>query len=324
MKKFLPVVAVVFALAFAGALTSAAHAWGGCAVACGADKVAKSCDATEQVAMAKGGAAQASDCAVSCGADKVAKADCATKCADKCDKAEQVAMAKGGAAQTSDCAVSCGADKVAKSDCSDKCADKCEKAEQVAMAKGGAAEGLPQGYALGKQVPSFTLEDIHGNSHSLSDYRGKIVPLIFWNHRCPWVVEMDDRLADFTERYADKDVVVLTIDAGINNSIDSIKEYGQDYPFHLLINRDSSLARKFDAKFTPEVFLLDREGVVVYHGAFDNSRAGSDEEGTRMSYMEDAVKALLENRDIDVVQTRAFGCTIKFAPEAEPAAAGAY
>ncbi|MCC5876332.1 MAG: redoxin domain-containing protein [Candidatus Sumerlaeia bacterium] len=321
MKKFLSMVAVVFALGVAGGFTSAAQAGGGCAVSCGADKVAKSCDATEQVAMVKGGAAQASDCAVSCGADKVSKSDCSAK---SCDAAEQVAMVKGGAAQTSDCAASCGADKVAKSDCAAKCGEKCEKAEQVAMAKGGAAEGVAQGYALGKQVPNFTLNDIHGKSHSLSDYRGKVVPIIFWNHRCPWVVEMDDRLADFTDRYADKDVVVLTVDAGINNSVEDIKEYGKEFPFHLLVNRDSELARNFDAKFTPEVFLLDREGVVVYHGAFDNSRAGSDADGTRVSYMEDAVKAIIENRDIDVVQTRAFGCTIKFAPKAEAASAGTY
>lgn len=363
MKKFLAVVAVVFSLGLAGGLTTAAQAGGGCAAfSCGSDKVASSCGGAaeqvamvkggaaatsdcavacddvmkaakvagcpaaagcdvkaEQVAMVKGGAAATSDCAASCGADKVAKADCTDKCAEKCEKAEQVAMVKGGAAAASDCAASCGADKVAA--CAEKCGDKCEKAEQVAMAKGGAAEGN-YGYTLGKKVPNFAYEDIHGKKHSLSDYNGKIVALIFWNHRCPWVIEMDDRLADFTKRYQE-DVVVLTIDAGINNSVEDIKTYGQEFPFHLLINRDSDLARKFDAKFTPEVFLLDREGVIVYTGAFDNSRAGSAE-GARRSYMEDAVKAILAGNPIDVVQTRAFGCTIKFAPKAEAASATTY
>ena len=231
-----------------------------------------------------------------------------------------LAVAQGcGASGSCGASASCG-DKVAsacegekKSDCAAACAASCG-GEQVAMAKGGADNTTVEGYGLGKKVPNFSLEDIHGNTHTLNQYEGKITALIFWNQACPFVVEMHDRLNTFTDKYKDKDVVVLAIDAGINNSVEDIKKYGADRPFHILLNRDSELARKFDAKFTPEVFLLNTEGVVVYHGAFDNGRAGAGE-GARRTYMEDAVTALLEGRAIDVNQTRAFGCTIKFAPQ---------
>lgn len=275
MKKMLSALSAVATLGFAGALYSTAFAGPTCCPVTGAaNKDAGTCPATEAAKKDAG----------CCPETQAIQARLT-------DKADFACSAAGG------------------------CDTLTASAESVDMAKGGAAEGgVERGYGLNKMVPDFSLEDIHGNTHTLSEYRGKIVSLIFWNQRCPWVVEMDDRLADFTERYQDE-VVVLAIDAGINNSVEDIKEYGKGFPFHLLLNRDSNLARKFDAKFTPEVFLLDKEGVVVYHGAFDNSRSGSDEDGTRRSYMEDAVKDVLAGNTPDVVQTRAFGCTIKFAPE---------
>lgn len=227
-------------------------------------------------------------------------------------------------AQAGDCASSCGGEKVAKAECGEKkegcgeqsaCADKtaCASGEKVAMAKGGAADAsVVVGYGLDQKVPNFTLTDTNGKVHNLTDYAGKPVVIVFWNQNCPFVVEMQDRFAEFTKTYTEKGVAVLAIDAGVNNSEAELKTYAATRPFPLLVDRSSKIAVDFAATRTPEVFLLNKDGVVVYTGAFDNGQQGK-EPGTRKTYLEDAVKAVLAGGTPEVRQTKAFGCTIKFA-----------
>ena len=223
-----------------------------------------------------------------CGAEKVA-------CSGGAD------MAKGGAADA------------AKS-CESACGDKVACAETVAMAKGGAADSTtPMGYGLDQKVPNFTLTDTNGKSHNLTDFAGKPVALVFYNQACPFVIEMWDRMDTFTKTYGEKGVQVLAIDAGVNNNEADIKTHAEKRAFPILVNRESDLAVKFGATHTPEVFLLNQQGVVVYHGAFDNGQRGSAE-GARQSYLADAANAVLAGNTPDVRQTKAFGCSIKFAP----------
>lgn len=219
------------------------------------------------------------------------------------------------------CATAC-ADKAAKmADAS--CAEACSKGEQVA--KGGAADAVKAGYAIGEQVPNFTLTDTAGNSYSLDSRKGNVTVLVFYNQACPYVVEVRDRLSSFTTSYAEKGVGVWAIDAGINNTEDAIKGYDEKVPYSILVDRTSNSARNFKATRTPEVFVLDRDNVVRYHGAFDNGQAGSAE-GARQSFVQAAVDALLKGEQPVVNSTKAFGCTIKFNPEttaSAPAAADA-
>lgn len=202
---------------------------------------------------------------------------------------------------------------------SDCCAGGCgtlsADAARGEMAQGGAdATTVPVGYGLGYKTPNFTLSDTTGKEHSLADYEGKIVVLTFYNQSCPYVVEMWDRMDDFAERYEGTDVVFLAVDPGVENTEEQITAHAEERSFPILLNRTSELAMEFEATRTPEVFLHDRDGVVVYHGMFDNGRQGAAE-GARRSYAEDAVKALLEDREIAVTETRAFGCTIKWHPD---------
>lgn len=205
------------------------------------------------------------------------------------------------AAAGGSCASACSADKVANA-----------QAEQLGIAKGGAAEDAVKGYGLDKQVPDFKLNDANGKTVSLSDYSGKPVVLVFYNQACPFVVEVKDRLNEFTKTYSEKGVGVLAIDAGINNSEEDLKKEAASVTFPILVNRDSDLAKKFNAKRTPEVFILDKSHKVVYTGAFDNGEQGAAA-GARKSYAADAVEAILKGASPEVTQTKAFGCSIKFA-----------
>jgi len=231
----------------------------------------------------------------SCSSTKSAKACTATEA--------EAGMAKGGAA-----------DKGATTK-GESCAKACAETEAAAgMSKGGAADKTvtAPAFAIGSTVSNFTYPDTNGKDVSLADYKGKIVALVFYNQGCPYVVEVKDRLSEFTKAYADKGVAVLAVDAGVNNKSDAIKEYAAGVPFPILVNKNSDLAVAAGATRTPEVILINKEGKVAYRGAFDNGEVGS-EQGKRASYTEDAVKALLDGKEPAVTQTKAFGCTIKFA-----------
>ncbi len=219
-----------------------------------------------------------------------------------------VAVAFGGtsiAAAGSEC---CASGKTA--------ASACTAGEEAGMDKGGAAkETSAEGHALGQKVPGFTLKDTNGKDHSLADYEGKPVVIIFYNQSCPFVKEMSDRLSDFAKTYGEKGVAVLAIDAGENNKADAIATHAKDKPFPVLVNTDSKVARDFKATRTPEVFVLDKKHVVAYHGMFDNGEKGGAE-GARKTPTKDAVDAILADKEVPVRETEAFGCTIKFSKAA--------
>ena len=153
------------------------------------------------------------------------------------------------------------------------CQVACSNGENVAMAKGGAAkDNSVQGYQLGQKVPNFTLSDASGKQYSLSDYSGKVVALVFYNQACPYVVEAKGRMDAFQKAYAEKGVQVLAIDAGVSNSTENIAAEAKTVSFPILVNNTSDLAVNLGATKTPEVFVLNKEGVVVYQGAFDNGQ----------------------------------------------------
>jgi peroxiredoxin len=207
----------------------------------------------------------------------------------------------------------CSASQAAATGEKASCAAAC--AEKATMAKGGAADSnTVSGYQLGQKVPDFTSVDSTGKEFKLSDHAGKTVVLVFYNQGCPYVVEVKDRLSEFTTKYADKGVAVVAVDSGISNSKEAIAEHDATVPYTILVNNDSTIARNFEATRTPEVFVLNKDGVVSYTGAFDNGEKGV-KEGAVKTFTEDAVKALLAGQEPEVKQTKAFGCSIKFAPK---------
>lgn len=236
--------------------------------------------------------------------------ECADKAAagDKCCKGKEAAACckTGGETAKADCA---------KEGCSKEgCAG--------AVAKGGAedaAKGAAEGFGLGAKLPAITLPDaVTGTDAPLYDASANATVLIFWNQKCPYVVEAQDRVSAYAAEAKAKGVRVVAIDAndpGKANSDAELKEYASTRPFSILKNPDSTVAMKFGATRTPEAYVLDKNGVVVYHGAFDGGQ-----KDPKKTYVADAVNAVLEGKTPEVTTTKAFGCTIKFSDSAKNAA----
>ncbi|MBI1289933.1 redoxin domain-containing protein [bacterium] len=216
----------------------------------------------------------------------------------------------------------CG-DKAEKVGMSGSCASACAAGEKANLAKGGADKSTTvEGYGLGQKVPNFTLADASGKSHSLSDFSGPATVLVFYNQNCPYVVEAAPRIDEFAKKYAEKGVKVVAIDAGADKSAEEIGKYASTVSFPILVNPTSDVARSFSATRTPEVFILNKDGVISYTGAFDSGAKGA-KEGNLKTYAADAVNALLAGEEPEVKQTKAFGCSIKFAKAEKPSTDGA-
>lgn len=200
------------------------------------------------------------------------------------------------------------------------CCLKAAPQENSGMVKGGAAkeEAAPKGVKIGSPAPNFTLKDANGNDFSLASQKGKVAVVVFFNQNCPYVVEAQPRIAEFAAAYKDKNVTVVAVDAGNNNKAETVKTFAADKPYTVVLNPTSDVAIAYDAKRTPEVFVVDKDGNLAYHGAFDNGQEGADA-GARKSFTKDAVDALLAGKQPEVKETKAFGCTIKFAQKADKA-----
>lgn len=165
--------------------------------------------------------------------------------------------------------------------------------------------------AIGAAVPDFKLTDVSGTEHTLAQYKGKIAALVFSSQECPYSRGADPQLADIARKYAEKGVVVLSIDSHKDTTPEQIKAYseGKQLPFPILKDAGNKYADATGAKQTPEVFLVNAEGKLAYHGAFDDRR-GTDEPG-KTPYLANAIEALLAGKAPDPADTKQWGCTIK-------------
>ncbi|OPZ05875.1 MAG: Thiol-disulfide oxidoreductase ResA [candidate division BRC1 bacterium ADurb.BinA292] len=172
---------------------------------------------------------------------------------------------------------------------------------------------------VGDMVKDFSLTDIDGKTHSLSDYEGKIIVLSWTNPDCPFIVDHNKkRTVDaLAEKYADKDVVVLQIDSTHTGTTERLVNMREEYDVKspILEDYDGSIGRYFGAKTSPHVFVIDTEGKLVYSGAIDNAPMGklNDGESENVNYAEAVVEDLLAGREVSYSTTKPYGCSVKYA-----------
>ena len=165
---------------------------------------------------------------------------------------------------------------------------------------------------VGEAVPDFQLKDTSGQEHRLSGYQGKIVMLHFWSATCPFVIRYDERLKQIANDYSNHGVVVLGIDSNSNETLDQVKKVAAirkiNYP--ILIDPGNQVADQFGAITTPHVFILDKEGKLVYEGAVDD-QGWSEENPVTKQYAREALDAMLAGSAVPTPETKSVGCTVK-------------
>src|SRR5918999_2095256 len=167
------------------------------------------------------------------------------------------------------------------------------------------------GLKLGEAAPPFDLPGVDGGSHSLSDYEGRPVAVVFSCCHCPYVVAWEDRLNAAARDYEGRaGLVAVNSNAGyLGDSVEDMRERAREkaFVFPFLYDESQEVARAYQASRTPEVFVFDAEHRLVYHGAPDSDHG--DPSGAAL-YLRRALDATLSGARPDVTETPPVGCTI--------------
>ena len=161
---------------------------------------------------------------------------------------------------------------------------------------------------LNQPPPEFTLPDLDGRIHMLSDYRGRIVIVNFWSAECPHSERFDRDITTCLAQWGDS-VALLSIASNANEPEGILAVAARRRKvLVVLTDADQSVADRYGAQTTPHAFVIDRQGILRYRGAVDDVTF-RQREPTRF-YLQEAIEALLEDRLPEVTEAQPFGCAI--------------
>ena len=169
--------------------------------------------------------------------------------------------------------------------------------------------------SVGSPAPDFTLEDQDGTKVSLSDYAGKVVVLEWFNYDCPFVKRhyeagTFDKLAT---KFKDQGVVWLTINTthyATNADNKKFKE-ANSLPYAILSDPTGEVGKMYDAKTTPHIFIIDKDGKLAYAGGIDDDPKG--ESAKANNYVKTALTDILAGTPVSTPETKPYGCSVKYA-----------
>jgi Peroxiredoxin len=183
----------------------------------------------------------------------------------------------------------------------------------AAAAAASTAAAAPATVELGKPVGDFTLPDtVSGKTVSLADLSKdkKATVIVFVSTQCPVSNDYNERMAQIAAQYGAKGVQFVGINANKGEAPTEIAAHARqnDFTFPVLKDANNAIADRFEAQVTPEAYIIDGKGNLVFHGAIDNSR---DATKAQQKYLVTALDEILAGKDVTVQPRRAFGCTIK-------------
>ena len=176
-----------------------------------------------------------------------------------------------------------------------------------------------QPLALGSSIPKadIRMKDVSGKLISLSDVRTPNGLLVMFScNTCPYVEKNQARTRAIGSLAQEKGIgfIVLNSNEGSRDQDDSYKDMqqyarAQQYAWPYTIDSKNELADAFGASRTPECYLFDSDGKLVYQGAIDDNPA--DQSKIRRKHLELAISEMLEGKEVTVKKSRSVGCSIK-------------
>jgi peroxiredoxin len=163
----------------------------------------------------------------------------------------------------------------------------------------------------GDKATDFKITNFDGKTYQLSDLKSSsAIVIMFWSTECPFVQAYNDRINSIVSSYQSKNVVFWGINSNNTESIDRVKEHYADkkYNFPMLKDEYNKIADMFGATRTPEVFVLDNNRTILYHGRIDDSRDAKEVQSTDLK---NALDEILSGKEVTNKITKQFGCTIK-------------
>jgi len=187
-------------------------------------------------------------------------------------------------------------------------------------ATAGETASAPASLALGAKAPMATtkMKTANGKEVSIADVKGaKGTLVVFTCNACPWAKKWESRIVELGNDAGKKGIGMIAINSNDPNvnADDSYavmqtraKERGMKFAY--AYDATSGIARAFGATRTPEAFLFDASGKLVYHGTIDDN--ADDAAAVKDPYLANAVNAVAGGKAVPVAETKALGCGIKF------------
>jgi peroxiredoxin len=169
---------------------------------------------------------------------------------------------------------------------------------------------------IGQPAPTFTLQDQDGKTVSLSDFAGKIVVLEWVNPNCPFVQRhyAAKTFQSMDDEYRGKGVVHLAI----NTTHDATNAFNKDWiaknnlTYPILNDSSGVVGHAYGAKTTPHMFIIGRDGKLLYQGGIDNDKEG-DKGAAKVNYVAKALDEILAGKPVSTAETASYGCSVKYA-----------
>lgn len=183
--------------------------------------------------------------------------------------------------------------------------------------------GVKADVTSGKPAPDFTLTDIQGKSQTLASYKGKYVVLEWTNYDCPFVKRHygTGNMQALQKTYTEKGVVWFSINSSAPGKQgnyapeawrDKVSQTDAK-PTAFLLDSDGTVGHLYGAKTTPHVFIVNPEGILIYHGAIDNVPTTDPAEGKdAVNFVRQALDEAMSGQPVSEPSTQSYGCSVKY------------
>jgi peroxiredoxin len=178
--------------------------------------------------------------------------------------------------------------------------------------------------SVGESAPDFTLMDASGKKHTLSDYKGKFVVLEWVNFGCPFVKKHyhSGNMQKLQSSYAAQGVVWFSICSSAPGSqgyfageelVAAIGDHESKATAYL-IDESGEVGNLYQAKTTPNMYVINPEGMLVYAGAIDDTPSVDQADIAKsVNYVTEALTASMAGKEVPVTATQPYGCSVKYA-----------
>ncbi len=176
---------------------------------------------------------------------------------------------------------------------------------------------------VGQPAPDFTATDINGKAVKLSDYKGRIVVLESYNFDCPYCHNhfATGAMQELQGYVTSRGGVWLMVNSvnpknpSHRNPETARKEWAEQKMKATTWLDDSSgaVGKLYGMRTTPDMFVIDEHGTLVYAGAIDDQPTDHHDPRKARNYVREAVDALLARKTVAVSQTKSYGCSVKYA-----------
>jgi peroxiredoxin len=177
--------------------------------------------------------------------------------------------------------------------------------------------------AVGEPAPVFVGTDSTGMDRSLADYRGSTVVLEWTNHDCPYTVKhyRTGAMQALQEQATAGGAVWFSIVSSAPGTqghvtadeADALTQSRGAAPTAVILDANGAIARLYEAKTTPHMFVIDATGILVYGGAIDDQPSARGDPAEAQNYVRMALTEVAAGRPVSNPSTQPYGCSIKYA-----------